>query len=147
MNDSKLHIRPVNREDLPKIYGLLLEKDGIPTYNSMLSCYEYDPEGMLAAVKEDDEIVGKDINQINIPVSSWHGHKLCKTITIADFLNHGDQRDLFQIKITISVLVISFLFIRIPLLWVYDCFKYLYSYSAGIDLRRQNLTSTDPHGP
>ena len=62
MNDSNLDIRPLKRVELPSIYGLLLEKDGIPTYNSMLSCYEYDPEGMLAAVKEDDgEIVGKDI--------------------------------------------------------------------------------------
>ena len=85
MNDAKLHIRPVKRVDLPKIYELLLEKDGIPTYNSMLSCYEYDPEGMMAAVKKDGEIVGKDINQITIPVSSWHGLKLCREITIAFF--------------------------------------------------------------
>ena len=61
MNVSKLDIRPVKRVELPTIYGMLLEKNGIPTYNSMLSCYEYDPEGMLAAVKEDGEIVGKDI--------------------------------------------------------------------------------------
>ena len=66
MNDSNLDIRPVKRLELPSIYGLLLEKDGIPTYNSMLSCYEYDPEGMLAAVKEDDgEIVGKDITLLS----------------------------------------------------------------------------------
>ena len=66
MNDSKLDIRPVKRLELPNIYVLLLEKDGIPTYNSMLSCYEYDPEGMLAAVKEDDgEIVGKDITLLS----------------------------------------------------------------------------------
>ena len=66
MNDSKLDIRPVKRLELPNIYGLLLEKDGIPTYNSMLSCYEYDPEGMLAPVKEDDgEFVGKDITLLS----------------------------------------------------------------------------------
>ena len=59
MNVSKLDIRPVERVELPTIYGMLLEKDGIATYNSMLSCYEYDPEGMLAAVKEDGEIVGE----------------------------------------------------------------------------------------
>ena len=29
------------------------------------------------------------------------------------------------------------------LLWVYDPYKYVYSYSAGIDISRQNLTSTD----
>ena len=29
------------------------------------------------------------------------------------------------------------------MLWVYGHYKYCYSYSAGIDFRRQNLTSTD----
>ena len=28
-------------------------------------------------------------------------------------------------------------------LWVYGHYKYVYSYSAGIDFSRQNLTSTD----
>ena len=37
----------------------------------------------------------------------------------------------------------SFRFIRIPMLWVYGQYKYVYSYSAGIDCSRQNLTSTD----
>ena len=29
------------------------------------------------------------------------------------------------------------------MLWVYGHYKYVYSYSAGIDFSRQNLTSTD----
>ena len=29
------------------------------------------------------------------------------------------------------------------MLWVYGYYKYVYSYSAWIDFRRQNLTSTD----
>ena len=29
------------------------------------------------------------------------------------------------------------------MLWVYDRYKYFYSYSAGIDFSGQNLTSTD----
>ena len=29
------------------------------------------------------------------------------------------------------------------MLWVYDLYKYVDSYSAGIDFSRQNLTSTD----
>ena len=29
------------------------------------------------------------------------------------------------------------------MLWVYGHYKYFYSYSAGIDFSRQNLTSTD----
>ena len=29
------------------------------------------------------------------------------------------------------------------MLWVYDQYKYFYPYSAGIDYRRHNLTSTD----
>ena len=49
----------------------------------------------------------------------------------------------FQFEIIINVLVSSFQFIWIPMLWVYHHYKYAYSYSAGIDFRRQNLTSTD----
>ena len=37
----------------------------------------------------------------------------------------------------------SFWFIWIPMLWVYSHYKYAYSYSAGSDFSRQNLTSTD----
>ena len=29
------------------------------------------------------------------------------------------------------------------MLWVHGHYKYIYSYSAGIDFRRENLTSTD----
>ena len=46
-------------------------------------------------------------------------------------------------EIIINVLVSSFRFIWIPMLWVYGNYKYFYSYSAGIDFSRQNLTSTD----
>ena len=45
-----------------------------------------------------------------------------------------------QFEIIINVLVSSFWFIWIPMLWVYDLYKYFYSYSAGMDFRRQNLT-------
>ena len=48
-----------------------------------------------------------------------------------------------QFKVIIKVLVSSFWFIWIPMLWVYDNYNYFYSYSAGIDFSRQNLTSTD----
>ena len=53
-------------------------------------------------------------------------------------------KDYFQFKIVINVLVSSFRFIWIPILWVYGHYKYLYSYSAEIDFRhhrRQILTS------
>ena len=56
-------------------------------------------------------------------------------------INHGEQWGFFQIKIIINVLVSSFWFIWIPMLWVYENYKYFYSYSAGIDFSRQNLTS------
>ena len=54
----------------------------------------------------------------------------------------------FHFEIIMNVFVSSFWFIWTPMLWVYDPWvydrlKYLYSYSAGIDIRRQNLTSTD----
>ena len=49
----------------------------------------------------------------------------------------------FQFEIIINVLVNSFRFIWIPMLWVYGHYKYFYSYRAGIDLSR--LTSeVDP---
>ena len=57
-------------------------------------------------------------------------------------LNHRDQR-VFQFENIINVLVGSIRFIWIPLLWVYGHYKYLQSFSAGIDCRRQVLTSTD----
>ena len=49
----------------------------------------------------------------------------------------------FQFKIFINVLVSSFWFIWIPVLWGYDHYKYFDSYSARIDFRHQNLMSTD----
>ena len=58
-------------------------------------------------------------------------------------INHEDQRVFFQFKTIIDILVGFFRFIWIPMLWVYSYYKYVYSYSAGIDFRRQNLTSTD----
>ena len=49
----------------------------------------------------------------------------------------------FQFEMIITVLVSSFWFIWIPMLWVYDHYNYFKSYSAENDFRRQNLTSTD----
>ena len=48
----------------------------------------------------------------------------------------------FQFEIVINVLASSFRFTWIPMLFVYGHYKCFYSYSAGIDFRRQNLTST-----
>ena len=49
----------------------------------------------------------------------------------------------FYFEIVIDVLVSSFWFIWIPMLWVYGHHNFFNSSSAGIDFRRQNLTSTD----
>ena len=57
--------------------------------------------------------------------------------------NYGDQTGFFQFEIIINALISSFWFIWIPMLWVYDHYKYLYFYSAGVDFKRQDLTSTD----
>ena len=54
-----------------------------------------------------------------------------------------ETKGFFQFESIINVFVGSSRFILIPLLWVYDHYKYFYSYSAGIDFRRQSLTSTD----
>ena len=55
----------------------------------------------------------------------------------------GNKNIFFGFEIITNLLVRSSRFIRIPLLWVYDRFKRNYSYSAGIDFRRPNPTSTD----
>ena len=49
----------------------------------------------------------------------------------------------FQFDIIINVLVSSFRFIWIPMLLVYDHYEYVYTHSAGIGFRRQNLTSVE----
>ena len=54
-----------------------------------------------------------------------------------------ETKGVFQFETTRNVLVSSFCFIWIPMLWVWGYYKYFYSYSAGIDFSRQNLTSTD----
>ena len=54
-----------------------------------------------------------------------------------------ETKGFFQFENIINDLDRSFRFIWIPMLWVYSHYKYVYSYSAGIDFRRQNLTPTD----
>ena len=49
----------------------------------------------------------------------------------------------FQLEIIINVFISSFWLIWIPMLWVYDYYKYFYSSGAAIDFSRQNLTSVD----
>ena len=53
------------------------------------------------------------------------------------------EKTFFQFEIIINVLVISFWFIWIPMLWVCDHYKYFNSFSAGTVFIRQNLPSTD----
>ena len=57
-------------------------------------------------------------------------------------INRGDQRVYFNLKTILDVLVSSFWFIRIPMLWVYGHYTHVYSYSAGINFIRQHLMST-----
>ena len=60
------------------------------------------------------------------------------------WINHGDV-SFFQFEIILNVLVSFFLLVWIPMLWVYGYCKYVYPFSAGINFRRQNLTSkVDP---
>ena len=61
-----------------------------------------------------------------------------------------ETKGFFQFEIIINVLVNSFQFIWKPMLWIYDHYKYFYSYSAGIDFRRQDrrqilTTNVDPY--
>ena len=48
-----------------------------------------------------------------------------------------------KFEIIVNVLVRSFRFIRIPMLWVFGYYECIYSFGAGTDFIRQNLTSTD----
>ena len=52
-----------------------------------------------------------------------------------------ETKGFFQCEIMINVLVTSFRFIRIPVLWVYDHYTYFNFFSAWIDFRFQNLTA------
>ena len=56
-----------------------------------------------------------------------------------------ETKGFFRFEIIINVLISSSRFIWIPMLWVYDHYKYVYSYSAGIICRCHILTSkVDP---
>ena len=82
-------------------------------------------------------VVDKDDNG---KIQAWYGWS-------ADIplINHGNRRCFFQLEIIINYLVGSFVLTWIPMLWVYGYYQYFYSYSAGIDTRRQNLPSeVDP---
>ena len=57
-------------------------------------------------------------------------------------LNDEDQ-SFFRFEIIMNVLVSSYRFILIPMLWVYDHYKGFNSFSAGTVFMRQNLTSID----
>ena len=52
-----------------------------------------------------------------------------------------ETKGYFHFEIIINVFVSFFRFTWIPMLWVYDQYKYVNSYSADIDFIRQNLTS------
>ena len=52
-----------------------------------------------------------------------------------------DTKGFLHFEITINDLVSSFSFIWILMLWVYDHYNVFTSFTAGIDFRRQILTS------
>ena len=54
-----------------------------------------------------------------------------------------ETKGFFQFAISINVLVSSFHFIRIPMLWVFGHHKCLNSFGVGTIFRRQNHTSID----
>ena len=71
----------------------------------------------------------------------WVNHHRAELISYKIWRPKG----VFQFEIIITVLLSSFRFIWIPMLWIYSRYKYVYSHSAGIDFRRQILTSkVDP---
>ena len=52
------------------------------------------------------------------------------------FVETMETKGIFSLEIIINILVRTFWFIWIPMLWVSDRYKYVYSYSAEIDFRR-----------
>ena len=93
-------------------------------------------------------------NQSMLPTSRWELQKSPATFAChcwtclnysAELFVYKQWRPniFFQFEIIINVLVFSFLFIWIPMLWVYGHYKYFNSFSAGTIFIRQNLTSTD----
>ena len=68
-------------------------------------------------------------------------YNLNQNIIYVNFVNLT-LKALNLFEMIINVLVSSFRFIWIPMLWVYDNYTKAHSYSAEI-FRRQNLTSTD----
>ena len=54
-------------------------------------------------------------------------------------INHWERRIFFQFEIIINFLVSSFCFILIPMVWVYDHYKYCNCFSSGTVFRSQNL--------
>ena len=58
-------------------------------------------------------------------------------------MNTVEAKGFFHFEIITTVSVSCFRFILIPMLWVYGHYEYVYLHSAGIDIRRQNLTSVD----
>ena len=71
-------------------------------------------------------------------------HKECLTRKALNYFLFKPWRlkGFLQFKIIITVLVSSFRFIWIPMLWIIAHYKYVNSFIAVIDFRRQNLTST-----
>ena len=66
------------------------------------------------------------------------------TLTTLNFVcKPWKPKGIFPFEIIINVLVSSFCFIWIPMLWVCGHYEYFKSFSAGIVFRRQNLTSVD----
>ena len=64
------------------------------------------------------------------PFQSWHS----SLYTMGELFLYKPWRpkDFIQFEIVINILVSSFPFIRIPMLWVHGNYKYVYSYSAGM---------------
>ena len=71
-----------------------------------------------------------------------HWWKILTLTALKYFYINQETKGFFQFEIIIKCLAgSSFRFIWIPMLRVYGHSKYVYSYSAGSDFRRQNLTS------
>ena len=78
------------------------------------------------------------------PVSCWLQSSAFTVITLTTLknycINHGDLRFFFQFEVIINVLVSSFLFICILMLWA-TAIVLFYYFSAGIDYRFWRLKS------
>ena len=123
-NQTNLHLN-VNKNDQKYIDIKRVNLCTLPKY-SILGHPDYTPYVSVYGLVLDDLTRRCQLNPYNAEIFVYKAWR---------------SKGFFQFKIIINVLVSSFWVIWIPMLWVYDLYKYFNSVSTGTVFIRQNLTS------